>query len=122
MVAPALVFSTLAGVALSSACQSAGSPPVTKGNPVLGEQAMQRYGCGACHTIPGVRGADAQVGPPLTNFSKRMFIAGQLANTEDNLAWFIADPQGVEPGTAMPDLGVSAFEAQNMAAYLETLE
>ncbi len=32
------------------------------------------------------------------------------------------DPQGVEPGTAMPNLGVTATDAQDIAAYLFTLD
>ncbi|MGI9119473.1 MAG: c-type cytochrome [Acidimicrobiales bacterium] len=116
-------------VALSlglAACET--SPPAAlstvavEGNPGLGRQAIKSYGCGSCHTIPGVDGADALVGPPLVHFSKRSFIAGQLPNTPENLARWVQDPQGVEPGTAMPTLGVTAEEARNIAAYLESLE
>lgn len=95
---------------------------VATGNPQLGQELLVSYGCGSCHTIPGVKGADALVGPPLTSFAHRSYVAGQLANTPDNLARWIQDPQQVEPGTAMPDLGVSAEEARNMAAYLLTLD
>ena len=104
-----------------SACGSKKAPP-TEGSPDLGKEAIPKYGCGSCHTIPGIKGANALVGPPLTKFSKRAFIAGQLANTEQNLARWIRDPQGVEPGTAMPNLGVTAEDARNIAAYLETLQ
>ncbi|MDQ1375497.1 MAG: cytochrome c, partial [Actinomycetota bacterium] len=99
------------------------APPVrVEGSPDLGKAAITRYGCGSCHTIPGVKNADALVGPPLVHFRKRSFIAGQLANTEANLRTWITDPQGVEPGTAMPDLDVSAEDARNIAAYLESLD
>ncbi len=70
------------------------------------------FGCGSCHTIPGVRGADAMVGPPLN---------GRLPNTPENLVHWIVTPQTVEPGTAMPNLGVSEREARDMAAYLYKL-
>jgi len=69
-----------------------------------------------------VKEADALVGPPLTHFAERSFIAGQLANTEENLARWIRDPQAVEPGTAMPNLDVSSEDAQNIAAYITTIK
>jgi hypothetical protein len=34
----------------------------------------------------------------------------------------LRDPPAVEPGTAMPDLGISAEQARNIAAYLESLD
>ncbi len=91
------------------------------GNADAGRQALVNFGCGSCHTIPGVRGADAMVGPPLNAWSRRSFIAGRLPNTPENLVHWIVTPQTVEPGTAMPDLGVSEREARDMAAYLYKL-
>ncbi len=76
------------------------------------------YGCGACHSIPGVAGAVAMAAPPLDRFYQRSYIAGRLANTEANLIQWISDPQGVEPGTAMPNLGVTQDQARAIAAYL----
>ena len=61
------------------------------------------------------------VGPPLGNLSDRSIIGGRLPNTPDNLSHWIQDPQGVDPGNAMPDLGVSAGDARDMAAYLYSL-
>jgi cytochrome c len=99
-------------------------PPaeVTRGNPDRGAALIGEYGCGSCHTIPGIDGADALVGPPLDHFSRRGYIAGRLRNSADNLTRWISDPQAVEPGTAMPDLGVTAGDAQDITAYLYTLE
>lgn len=94
---------------------------VPYGDGEAGRAALHSYGCGSCHTIPGVANADAAVGPPLTRFGDRSFIAGELANTPDNLVRWIMDPKQVEPGTAMPDLDVSREDAQNIAAYLERL-
>src|SRR5919112_1421159 len=39
---------------------------LTGGNPNLGAQAIRDYGCGTCHIIAGIPGANSQVGPPLT--------------------------------------------------------
>lgn len=86
-----------------------------------GPELIRQYGCGSCHEIPGVRGANADVAPPLSDFSQRAYIAGQLPNTPDNMVTWIMDPQAVAPGTAMPDLGVSEEDARHIAAYLATL-
>jgi cytochrome c1 len=56
--------------------------------------------------------------PPLDHFYARSYIAGRLPNTEENLLKWIQDPQQIEPGTAMPNLGVSEDEARDIAAYL----
>jgi cytochrome c2 len=92
------------------------------GDPVAGTHQIQRYGCGACHAIPGVPGAHGAVGPPLGGIASRRIIAGRLPNTPDNLIHWIENPQAVEPGNVMPDLGVSAADARDIAAYLYTLK
>lgn len=124
LVAP-LALALAAAVALGACAGSGYDPPVSRvvtgGDAAVGERLITRYGCGSCHTIPGVKGADGLVGPPLTKFGRRTFIAGQLPNTPENLIRWIMDPREVEPGTAMPDLGVSEAEARNIAAYLEGL-
>jgi cytochrome c len=58
------------------------------------------------------------VGPPLNCFYQRSYIAGRLPNNRENLIKWIRNPQQIEPGTAMPDLGVSEDEAGDIAAYL----
>ena len=73
------------------------------------------------HKIPGVRGAEGMVGPPLTMFAHRAYIAGRLSNQPENLVRWIQNPQDVDPETAMPDLGVIPGVARDMAAYLYTL-
>lgn len=94
---------------------------VPGGDPQLGATLIQQWGCGSCHVIPGVKGADGLVGPPLSNFASRAYIAGQLPNNPDDLIRWIMDPQAVEPGTAMPNLSVSEDVARHMAAYLYTV-
>ncbi len=92
--------------------------PVPDGDITRGRQLLYDYGCGACHVIPGVPGAIAQVGPPLNDWSQRTYIAGSLPNTLTNLISWIVNPQAIEPGTAMPFLGVDQEEARHMSAYL----
>ena len=94
---------------------------VPGGDTHRGQQALYAYGCGSCHTIPGVRDANAKVGPPLSNIAQRGYIGGELANNPDNLVRWIMNPQAVEPGTAMPNLNVNEATARDMAAYLYDL-
>ena len=91
------------------------------GDAARGRRLLADYGCGSCHLIPGVRGARGMTGPPLTRWAERHEIAGLLLNSPRNLVDWIVDPQRLEPGTAMPALGVSEAEALDMAAHLFTL-
>ncbi len=62
-----------------------------RGDPDRGALLIRQFSCGACHTIPGVRGARGLVGPPLTSFAERTYIAGQLPNTARNLERWLRD-------------------------------
>jgi len=120
-----LVQWTLATVAATvvAGC-STPTPPaeVPEGDPARGARLIAELGCGSCHSVPGVRDAHGLVGPPLDHFGRRAYIAGELTNNGANLQRWIRDPQSVEPGTAMPNLGVSEIDARDIAAYLLTLE
>lgn len=115
------------GVCLYLLCGCQGSQtvqaysPATGGNPRDGLAIIRQYNCGSCHIIPGVPGANGLVGPPLNQFYRRTFIAGELPNTTPNLVRWIMLPQSVEPGNAMPNLGLSEEQARSVAAYLYTL-
>lgn len=113
----------VAVLALSPARSRLDQPDnVAFGDPERGRDVIAQAGCGACHTIPGVVGADALVGPPLVEWSQRSFIAGNLENNPGNLARWIMDPQAVEPGTAMPDLDLTRQQVEDVVAYLFTLD
>jgi cytochrome c len=94
---------------------------VPGGDADRGQELTASFGCGSCHTIPGIEGADAVVGPPLTDMGRREYIAGKLPNRPDNMIRWLIDPQAVEPGTAMPNMGISERQARDVAAYLYTL-
>ena len=94
---------------------------LTGGKPELAEAALGRYGCGSCHTIPGIGGANGRTGPPLSGMAVRLYIGGELPNTPENLIRWIQHPRQVEPRTAMPELNVSDEDA-NITAYLYTLK
>ena len=83
-----------------------------------GRSAIERYGCGSCHTIPGVRDARALVGPPLTRWGERVYVAGLLPNDPPHLVRWIMHPQSVVPGNAMPELGIAEPTARDIAQYL----
>lgn len=116
----------VAGLALLTAgCRGGRTSPayeiVPGGNAGRGEQVIEHFRCGACHTIPGVPDANGLVGPPLLWFARRTYIAGELPNTPANLITWVRDPPAVEPGTAMPVLGLNEQQARDVAAYLYTL-
>ncbi|MDQ6679444.1 MAG: c-type cytochrome [Pseudomonadota bacterium] len=112
---------TLAMLATPVAALAAPAWTVVGGNAAHGPRLIDAYGCAACHTVPGVKGALGNVGPPLTRFGDRTYIAGTLRNTPANLVRWIRDPQSVLPGNAMPNMGVTESEARDIAAYLYTL-
>ncbi len=91
---------------------------MTGGDPSHAPEIMRRYGCTGCHTIPGVAGADGQVGTPLAGLRGRVYIAGVAANSPDNLVRWIVAPQAFSPRTAMPATGITEAEARDVAAYL----
>ena len=106
------------GVTAAGACSRAPASAVPGGDVERGKTAIAAMGCGACHTVSGVPGAHGEVGPPLSDVARRSIIAGELANTPDNMVRWIRDPQSIEANTAMPNLGVSEQTARDIVAYL----
>lgn len=105
----------------SQQAAEADATALTGGNIKAGRAAISRYGCGGCHKISGVPGADGQVGPELTGFTKRVEFAGRIQNDPADLIRWIREPQAIDPGNGMPDLGVSQKDGRDIAAYLYTL-
>jgi cytochrome c1 len=91
---------------------------LTLGDPDSAPPLIRRYGCAGCHTIPGIAGADGQVGGSLADIRKRAYIGGVANNTADNLVHWIVSPQTFSPHSAMPATGISEAEARDIAAYL----
>ena len=100
--------------------QAAGIPsaPVIQGDAHRGKRILGQYACQSCHRVPGVTGSEVDVGRPLDGLAKRRVIAGMLANTPDNLIRWIRNPQAIDPDAAMPNMGVSERDAQDISAYL----
>jgi mono/diheme cytochrome c family protein len=95
---------------------------IVKPDAERGKRAIHQYACLTCHAIPGLVGAHAPVGPPLDGIASRAVIAGTLPNTPENLARWLRAPRQVNPGSAMPDLGVTERDARDITAYLSTLK
>lgn len=91
---------------------------VAGGSAERGALAIKRYGCGACHTIPGIMAPRGLVGPPLAGIAQRMYIAGVLPNEPENAVRWIMDPPATDSKTAMPKLGVTERDARDIAEYL----
>jgi cytochrome c2 len=95
---------------------------VAGGDPERGKQTIRQSGCPGCHTISGIPEAKGLVGPSLEHLAERVYIAGVLPNTPDNLVAWIRNPPGIDPLTAMPASGLGEAEARDAAAYLYTLD
>ena len=87
-----------------------------------GRAAIRSYGCSSCHTIPGIDGADALVGPPLDRIASRTYVAGVIPNSPENLVRWLLDPPKVDPLTrhAKPPPFLEA-DARDVASFLATL-
>jgi cytochrome c2 len=110
-----------AAILAFSACRDQGGKAsrwLTNGNPDRGKAALIRYGCIACHTIPGVPGSNSLTAPPLIGISQRSYLAGMVENTPENLRTWIQHPHKINPHTAMPEQGVTGQDATDIAAYL----
>lgn len=91
---------------------------LTGGNPDHGPGLIHRYGCAGCHTVQGVAGARGQVGPNLSDVSRRIYIGGVTTNSPENLIRWIVNPREFDKKTAMPVTGISKREARDVAAFL----
>lgn len=77
--------------------------------------------CSACHTVRGTP-AGGVVGPDLTHLMSRSTIAaGTLPNNPSTLSGWVANPQSLKPGAAMPATWLTGPELSDLRAYLETL-
>jgi cytochrome c len=91
---------------------------VPGGDAEAGRELLVSYGCASCHAVPGVPSVERGVGPDLAGMDERLAIAGHLPNRPEELIRWIRDPQQIAPGTLMPDMGVDAQDARDIAAYL----
>lgn len=102
-----IIGGAVKGWLIAVAIMTLGSPSVLANeDDVLawGRELFETRGCAACHTLAGVA-EQADDAPNLTNLARRRFIAqGTLELTADNLALWLRNPQGVLPGSYMPNI------------------
>lgn len=120
---PGASFLALGAVLVLGACkpEEPAHLRVGEGDARRGRAVIAEKGCGGCHVIPGVLGAVSWAGPPLTEWARRGYLAGQWPNAPEHLVFWLQDPQAMAPGSAMPNLGLTEAEARDAAAYLYTL-
>jgi cytochrome c len=120
----ALAFGLCLVALLAAACRASATAEasmITGGDVERGRAAIGTYGCATCHTIPGIRGATATVGPPLDRIAVRSYLGGHLTNSPDNMIKWLQRPQDFDPKNVMPNMGVTDQDARDIAAYLYTL-
>lgn len=108
----------VAAAALAGGCGEEG--PIRNASAERGRALIEQNGCGTCHTIGGVDGANGKVGPPLTNFDDNRLIAGELPNRPENVVRWLLEPRAFDPQTVMPDVGLTPEQARAIADYLYT--
>jgi len=118
MVAPRLCLIVVAALLAGCDAHLPEQEPLTGGNARNGKDLVRQTGCGSCHTIKGIPGASATVGPSLEDVKKRTYLAGRLENKPANLIKWIRNPREIDPKTAMPQLDLSEAQARDIAAYL----
>ena len=87
-----------------------------------GRDVFERASCANCHTVRGTS-AKGRPGPDLTHLMSRETIAaGLLANTPQNLAAWIRDPNALKPGATMPAVPLSDDDRLAVVRWLTTLQ
>jgi len=114
---PGVVF-----LALLLSCHEQNDQALGGGNPTRGKEAIDRYGCNACHIIPGITGLKGKVGPPLYHMAARAYIAGTFPNNPETMIKWLQNPPAFDPQTAMPSMGITENDSRDITAYLYTLK
>ena len=112
----AILLTVIVSLAVVGCSKSGSKVPVPQRQ---ASDLIVQYGCQTCHVIPNVPGAVGKVGPSLDDLNQRSYLAGTLSNTPANLQQWIMHPQSIQPGTAMPEMGVTQNDAYEIAAFLE---
>jgi cytochrome c2 len=100
----------------------------SEGNAKHGRELMEQKACTSCHVFSGVpafsRGTPA---PAESELARSAALAPDLRFTRerfrrDRLLGWLLDPKAVKSDTRMPNFGLSLAEAQDIAAYILTVE
>ena len=112
------------GQLVSASSASAAVPTNLSPDAAAGKKLIGQKGCGGCHVIPGIPGANGSIGPSLAGVANRKQIAGGAVtvNSPADIERWISNPPGIKPGTDMPNLGLNQQEVSQVVAYLELLK
>jgi cytochrome c oxidase subunit 2 len=92
-------------------------PPPASAAGQRGAQLMRQLTCVSCHAFDNASTA-LQAGPDLRHLAERQTLgAGVSANTRQNLALWLKNPQAVKPGNLMPNLQLTDAQVDDMVAY-----
>jgi cytochrome c oxidase subunit 2 len=95
--------------------------PSEEGAIARGSKVYDAKPCAKCHAIGG-RGEQPRIGPDLTHIASRATLgAGVIGNSPADLTHWLRDPQGVKPGSHMPDMQLTEAEVDDLVAYFETM-
>jgi cytochrome c oxidase subunit II len=87
-----------------------------------GQIVFEQQACINCHTVAGTV-ANGRYGPDLTHLMSRETLgAGAMANTQENLLAWIADPSTFKPGCLMPAMHLNERQNAQITAYLLSLK
>lgn len=93
--------------------------PVLESDAVRGQELFEAKGCLQCHAITP---DGKSMGPNLNNFANRDRVAGFRPNTDEWVAKWLEDPQGVKPGNTMPKVDLTPEEVDALVEYLNSLD
>src|SRR3981189_3132125 len=119
--AMALLVASVAAVGMTWKAQHQSNSvamAMTGGDLARAPDIIRRYGCAGCHTIPGIPGGDGQVGGPLSDIKRRVYVGGVVTHWPGNLVRWVVSPQPFSPRAARPATGISEAEARDVAAWL----
>lgn len=119
-----LLLTGAAVIAFAAGCAAPAARSVAVvpgGDAERGAEVIRARECGTCHRIPGIRNADGLAAPPLDWMARRTYIAGRAPNNPETMVQWVRAPETIDPATAMPNLGLSAQQSRDVAAYLFTL-
>ena len=95
-------------------------------SPAIARSADRREAVRTAQELTGgmsrTAGRRCTISARLEGLRERVYIAGVLPNTPENLVWWIQHPQTVDPKTAMPETGIGPVDAHHVAAYLYSLD
>jgi cytochrome c oxidase subunit 2 len=87
-----------------------------------GQEVFTSLPCAMCHTVRGTA-ANGRTAPDLTHLAtRRTLAAGILPNTRGHLAGWVLDPQGIKPGSAMPQNPMPPDDLQSLLDYMGSLQ